>query len=411
MQATTRLAAIAAISLLIGCKGTQTTADAASGEGGYSPASVSSSATKTVYITDPTLDNRNAASVMLPARWVFQGMLFQGGTCAPIPTPVFRATSPDGLSYVEALPLMAWKWSSGPLSKYATRDDCLQIGGPLSAQQFLRYIAPTLGAQYVRDEPVPAELNDKAQQALRSAGASAGNSHTTRELARAIVSLKNGTFSIRGRLGAMVDCTSTTFPGQKSYLRGIADTPSSTVNKCMAKVYLYAAPENQYAAMIGAWEKPGMGATQLADWAQAWVHRNQAQTAGMLHDMEIQSERSRQAIHDQYQHNIEVSQRMHQQFLQSMQAGTDASMQRTANAMQQRSTMTSDIVDYALDRRTTVDQTTGELVHTPNQATVVWGNTQGDIFSSKNPNADPRNILPGDWSQQNFSHGNGAPMQ
>lgn len=413
MRATTRRAAIALVLLLQGCKGTSTGSTGGNSVGAAPISGVPEAGTqdtKVVYIADPTLNNMNAASVKIPARWVFQGMLFQGGTCTPIPNPVYRASSPDGLSYVEALPLMGWKWISGPLSNYAAKDDCLQIQSPMSAQQFLRYIAPMLNANYVQDEPVPQQLVAQAQQNLRAASGGGGNSQTTRELARAIVTLNNGTFTLQGRLGTMVDCTATVFPGQKSYLRGIADTPSSTVNKCTAAVYLYAAPQNQYADMIATWDTPGMGATELADWAQAWVHRNQQQTMKTINQISAQGEKNRDAIREQYQHNMEVQQRMHEQFLQSMQESTNRSMQRVSASMASRSATTSDIVDYALDRRTIVDQTTGGLVHVPNQAAVVWSNSQGQTFTSEDPTADPRGILPGNWSQQNFTHGNGAPM-
>lgn len=410
MQSSARFAAISLILLILGCKGAQTTPSESGSEGAVSSffsSASGSSAMKTEYIKDPTLNNMNAASVKLPARWIFQGMLFQGGTCAPIPTPVFRATSPDGLSYVESFPLMAWKSVSGSLQRYAQQDDCLQLSTNISAQQFLRVEARTLGAKYVQDEPVPGELVQQAQQALRSSGG--GN--TKRELARAIVLLKNGSFILKARLGTMVDCTVTVIPGQKSYLRGIADVPASTINKCMAKLYLYAAPEKQYDAMIRTWDAPGMGATQLMDWAQAWLRRKQEETAKAVHDISVKGEHDRQMIHDQYQHNMEVSARQHQEFMQAMQARTDASMNSAWDKMNQRANFTSDVVDYALDRRTTVNPSTGDLVRVSNQANVVWGNTQGDVFASKDPNADPRGILPGDWSPQDFTHGNGAPMQ
>lgn len=227
---------------------------------------------------------------------------------------------------------------------------------------------------------------------------SSENSGPAQDVDPIFVSLKNGTFTLKARLGTMVDCTATFFPAQKSYLRGIADVPASTTNKCIARVFLYAAPETQYASMIRTWEASGMGATELLEWAQAWVQRNQRQTANSIAQMSRQAEQTREAIREQYQHNMEVSQEMHRQFMESMQAGTDASMNRTGLAMRARATTTSDIVDYALDRRTTVNQVTGELGKTPNQANVVWGNNQGDIFTSKNPLADPRGVLPGDWS-------------
>src|ERR1700734_3079619 len=65
------------------------------------------------YITDPSFNGMNAVAVSIPAKWHFQGVLFQAGNCASIPYFVFRASSPDGLSYVERLPALSWAWGSG----------------------------------------------------------------------------------------------------------------------------------------------------------------------------------------------------------------------------------------------------------------------------------------------------------
>src|SRR5450432_1890354 len=37
--------------------------------------------TRVEYITDPSMNNMNAVSVTVPAKWHFQGVLFQGGQC------------------------------------------------------------------------------------------------------------------------------------------------------------------------------------------------------------------------------------------------------------------------------------------------------------------------------------------
>src|ERR1700733_10106287 len=64
-------------------------------------------------ITDPVL-NLTAFNVTVPAKWHFAGRLLQGTTCSPVPYPVFRATSPDGLTVLERLPRMDWIWGNGP---------------------------------------------------------------------------------------------------------------------------------------------------------------------------------------------------------------------------------------------------------------------------------------------------------
>ena len=80
------------------------------------PAPASSGGTRAEYITDPTLNNMKAFTVTIPAKWHFQGVLFQGGQCASIPFGVFRATSPDGLSFVERMPEIGWTWAEGFLN-------------------------------------------------------------------------------------------------------------------------------------------------------------------------------------------------------------------------------------------------------------------------------------------------------
>src|ERR1017187_729339 len=60
-------------------------------------------------IHDPVF-NLDAFEVTIPAKWHFQGALIQGTQCNPIPFPVFRASSPDGLTVLERLPRLDWVW-------------------------------------------------------------------------------------------------------------------------------------------------------------------------------------------------------------------------------------------------------------------------------------------------------------
>src|ERR1017187_1701579 len=174
-----RLAAILTALTFFGCKGPlqASAASAVDGAGsassgeGATTASGSGGAPRKEYVTDPTLNNMNAFDVTIPARWHFQGTLFQGGNCTSLPFGVWRATSPDGLSKAERLPALAWVWGTGPMIGFMPKKDCLPLKGPMSAQEFLKYLAAIMKVEYVSDEPVPAELNAKAQKELRDAEA------------------------------------------------------------------------------------------------------------------------------------------------------------------------------------------------------------------------------------------------
>ena len=63
--------------------------------------------TRDEILSDPTMNNMKAFSVTLPVKWHFRGVLMQGDDCVGLPYAVWRASSPDGLSYVELMPLLA----------------------------------------------------------------------------------------------------------------------------------------------------------------------------------------------------------------------------------------------------------------------------------------------------------------
>jgi hypothetical protein len=199
MSITKRLIPVTvAVVTLFGCKPELTNAAAA----------VSSSAMRLEAIQDPSL-NMNAFEVTVPAKWHFQSVLEQGGNCVPTPFAVFRATSPDGLSFMERMPTMGWAWGTG-FQATVKHEDCLPLKGPLSAQEYLKYLAKTMKVEYVADEPVPAEENAKSQQALADAEAIYAPKYAalhlqqpknTRQVARATVRYQNGSFPMKGHFG------------------------------------------------------------------------------------------------------------------------------------------------------------------------------------------------------------------
>jgi hypothetical protein len=113
-----------------------------------------------------------------------------------------------------------------------------------------------------------------------------------------------------------------------------------------------------------------MGGRPEPAWSDAWVQRNKEQTARIVAGMAAQSEASLAAQRQQFAHSQAVQQQMHEDFMNTLQRGTDMSMQRTADSMNARSTSASDWVDYSLDRQTVMDTNTGRIGKISNQVTV-----------------------------------------
>ena len=384
MSTKARLAPILIALTFFGCKGPVQTSAASEGDGGsaapsgegVSSASASGSGfgggTQVQHIPDPSMNNMNAFAITIPAGWRFDGILMPSGDCTSGPFVVYRAKSPDGQSKVERLPVLGWSWGTGPAAP-RKENSCLPLSGPMSAQNFLKYLAATMHLDYVGDEQVPAEDLAAVQgQGEKAAGYYGGNASSgpRMELARARVRSKNGSTTVMGELRGTLICGQLNFPGMRSGVRGVPDRAPSTSNKCSGGVTYFSAPENQFAGLMHAWDSEHMGGRPEPAWSDAWVQRNKEQTARIVAGMAAQSEASLAAQRQQFAHSQAVQQQMHEDFMNTLQRGTDMSMQRTADSMNARSTSASDWVDYSLDRQTVMDTNTGRIGKISNQVTV-----------------------------------------
>lgn len=110
----------------------------------------------------------------------------------------------------------------------------------------------------------------------------------------------------------------------------------------------------------------------------------------------------------QFDHDQAVRQQMHEQFLSTMQRGTDMSMARAQAGMNARSTATSDWVDYALNQRTVMDPSSGQLTKVSNSYSYTWRDSTGQhVYQTTDPNANPNGTMPGSWTKQQVVHGDG----
>jgi hypothetical protein len=380
MKTKSTLAMALMVITLVGCKGTTATSAATTADGGGPSGdgaitASTSGGSRVENIVDPTMDNKVAFYVTIPANWKFKGILLQGGvaTCQSYAYESYRVTSADGQSFDEAMPQLLWAYGDGPKPKMG----CLPLDKPMSAQDFLKYLSTTMLVAYSGDAPmsdglakIVKQLRDSyAQPAPFYAQHNLPAPHNTADGAAALVRYKQNGVAMEGRLETLVTCSETPHPGFHSVLAGMASTPATTSGKCTAGVGYVSAPESQFSAVVRMWENPALGAKQNNEWGNAWVKRyaeqGQAVNDAIIHraDEKFAAQRAEIA------HTMAVQQVVHDQFLQTMQEGTDRSMAHAAEVANSNHRAAQDMVDYSLDRQTVLDPETGNYFKVTNQLT------------------------------------------
>jgi hypothetical protein len=233
---------------------------------------------------------------------------------------------------------------------------------------------------------------------------------TTTDSARANVSYQNGSFAMSGQLLTQVSCATKNFPGFKSILAGMPSTPPSTSTKCTAVVAYFTGPASQFDAMMKVWNATGMGFHNNVAWGNAWVKRYAEQGNKVNAAMITAAEAKTAAGNAQIAHTMAVQQQEHDQFLQTMQEGTDRSMANAAAVADSNHQMAMDTVDYSLDQQTVMDPNTGAVNKVSSAASYTWVNSAGNTsYQTNDANANPNGVMQGSWTKQVVVHGNGAP--
>jgi hypothetical protein len=193
--------------------------------------------------------------------------------------------------------------------------------------------------------------------------------HNTADGAAALVKYKQNGVAMEGRLTVLLTCAEVTHPGMHSVLAGMASTPATMSGKCTAGVGYVTAPESKFAAVVRLWDEPAMGAKQNKEWGDAWVKRyaeqSNAANQRLIGSVTDAMAHQRQEI----AHTMAVQQTVHDQFLRTMEAGTQASMDHAAEVANSNHRMAQDMVDYSLDRQTILDTTTGTYYKVTNELT------------------------------------------
>jgi hypothetical protein len=368
-----------------------------------SPPAAASTGVRKEAIRDPGF-NMTAFDVTVPANWKFEGTFVPGSSCFQSPFPVVRAYSPDGLTEWRRYPRMDWTWTNMPgapgqaeAGQAPSHPDCLSLKQELSAQDFLKYIMGVLQIAYVRDGPVPQATIDAKQKLLDQLNASAAANSRILKLepavqkagfAAAYGEYRNGSFTIEAHLYSQVDCIRTPLPG--------LNQKGKFAEACNATLRVVRAPKGQLEGVLARFAADRIGAFDNMQWVTRYLNAFREHSEEMA--------RQRQAEFDRAQ---AVRAEQHQQFLATMQEGTDRSMARATEAANARHTIASDWCDYALDQQTVTGP--GGTAKVSSSFNHTWTDGAGNYFQTNDPSANPNGVFTGNWSQATKVHGDGTP--
>ena len=219
------------------------------------------------------------------------------------------------------------------------------------------------------------------------------------DAAAADVRFKNGTYTMHGRLDGNVSCFSTRTPRMNAQ--------PWISNNCSASVRYTVAPEAQFDSVYR--QMGNVGAVINPAWVGAWKTALDQRTQQMIASSQASSQAAIAAQQNAFQQQQAVQLKQHEEFLATMQRGTDNSMNNAAQIAARQHTIASDWVDYALNQKTVADPGTGQLAKVPGGSSYTWRNSAGDqAYQTSDPNANPNGTLQGTWTRQVQVHGDGT---
>jgi uncharacterized protein (TIGR03437 family) len=163
-----------------------------------------------------------------------------------------------------------------------------------------------------------------------------------RQLAAAIAEYRNGTFTIEEEITVRLMC-------MHAPLNFGPDRDAFT-ESCNATVRIVRAPKGQLDAVMA--KTQGVGAVENPEWVSKYMDYVAAVAKARSDQMFRDSNARMQQQHDDFERAQAVRAQQHQQFMATMQEGTDRSMARAADAANSRHAIAQDWCDYALDRQT-----------------------------------------------------------
>jgi len=367
------------------------------------------------HIFDPHL-GLNAYNVTVPANWKFDGIYVPGSSCTQVPFPVFRMYSPDGLTEIRRLPRFDWSWSTSKF-KPKQQSDCLDLQKELTADEFLKYYMAMTQVAYVRDFPIPQQMRDAYQRNLDNSNQAmaAGTSRTDRvmpgaktapmqpptqkgALAAAVGEYRNGTFTIEEQIFITLRCMHSPI--------NYGPEIGKFTEQCNATVRVARAPKGHLDALLALDKAQHFGAVENLQWFSKYLDYQNQVFKARSQQMASAFNARMKAQHDEFEQAQSMRSQQHQQFLATMQEGTQRSMARAQEAANSRHAVAQDWCDYALDRQTVTGP--GGTVKISNAYGHTWTDSFGNYYQTNDPNANPNGVLSGNWTEMTQVHGDGT---
>lgn len=346
--------------------------------------------TKSVSITDNIL-KMPAYSLTIPSDWIFDGAVGQGTPCVPGPFPIWRMSSPDGLTGFKALPELAWAWWDKPANpqQNAAVQGCLDYKQNMAATDVLKYMIGVLQVQFVRFEPVPWLAN--SQKA--AAAASNAQQTITTDIAIATVTYHINSIQIEEQVKTLTGCWAYhggTFDG-KHYCTATVSREWAPSGKWNANTFN---PIDHSFQINQAWSK---------QWNATMVQKIKALYAAngkILQDQENSENKQLAAQANSFKQAQDVRQKQHDDFDASLKKGTDASMKDAAASANASSKSAGDWADYSLGLQKRMDPNTGKITKDSAAYTYTWVSDQGKRQQTSDANVNPNGNGTGNWTLQ-----------
>jgi hypothetical protein len=342
------------------------------------PATDHDSGLQAEIINDPTLGGIKAFTVNIPVGWKFQGTVTADVGCN-IPSPVFRAYSPDGLTEIRLLPSFSWeiqeKNASAP-EGLSESQDCIYLNGTMTAAQFLdRYVGSLRAVHVVGPMSISEGYRQQLDQLISQMNAHELKdpklrSQSTGDAAAERIEATNGSFTIEQRLRARVVCV--TWP------KAIA----GKLGNCSARLDVLCAPKGQLDALVKLVDSNNLTTAKNDD---LWLQRLVEEIRGdhMNHfDPYIPN---RVAVASLYRQANDFG------LIQRPRGGTRplTPFARTQDPM------TFDWADFVLDFEQPKDP--DGTAHAANDP-VLWSDSDGQHYRTDDPGANPNGVLTGQWT-------------
>ena len=332
-----------------------------------------------------------AYTLTIPSDWIFDGAVGQGTPCVPGPFPIWRTSSPDGLTGFKALPVLTWAYWDKPKTpaEAAAVQGCMDYKQEMPATDILKYMMGVLQVEFVRWEPVPWLAASKKNTAAQNTPALTG----TIDIAIATVRYHINNIQIEEQVKAVTGCFS--FHG------GASDGK----HYCTAGVSREWAPSGKWNA---ATFTPIDHSFQInQQWSQRWnavmvqkIKDLYAANGKILQDQMNSANAQLAAQASSFQQAQDMRQKQHDDFDAVLKRGTDMSMQQATASANANHQSAGDWADYSLDQQKRLDPNTGKITKDSSAYSYTWVNDQGKRIQTNDINANPNGNGTGNWTLQ-----------